>query len=96
MLRGADHEAYEAGFSTGRSQTGTEASFVMKASESASSPIAALSHFGSEGARLCFVVLTTKQTNPASCPAAQGHTKHTNLASSLTGTQAVKQLNLLH
>ena len=55
MLRGADHESYEAGFSTGRSQTGTEASFVMKASESASSPIAALSHSGREAARISFV-----------------------------------------
>ena len=68
LLRGSARESYESGFSTGRSQTGTEASFVMKASESASSPIAALSHFGSEGARLCFVVLTTKQTKLASCP----------------------------
>ena len=91
MLRGADHEGDESCI-VPLSDAGRTC--VVKATESDSSLTDSLTDSGTEGARLCFMVLTTKQTNPASCPAAQGHTKQPNLASSLTGTQAVKQANL--
>ena len=90
MLRGADHEGDESCI-VPLSDAGRTC--VVKATESDSSLTDSLTDSGTEGARLCFMVLTTKQTNPASCPAAQGHTKQPNLASSLTGTQAVKQPN---
>ena len=54
---------------------------VVKATESDSSLTDSLTDSGTEGARLCFMVLTTKAYESASCPAPPRHTKETNLGS---------------
>ena len=71
LLRGSARESYESGFSTGRSQTGTDTRFVVKASESASCHSPPGAHPDTEATRICFVVLNTKETNVASCLAAR-------------------------
>ena len=71
LLRGSARESYEPGFSTGRSQTGTDTRFVVKASESASCHSPPGAHPDTEATRICFVVLNTKETNVASCLAAR-------------------------
>ena len=93
LLRGSARESYESGFSTGRSQTGTDTRFVVKASESASCHSPPGARPDTEAARICFVVLTTKQTNLASCQPPLRLTKETNLASCPPPLRLTKETN---
>jgi hypothetical protein len=67
---------------------------VVKATESDSSLTDSLTDSGTEGARLCFVVLTTKAYESASCPALPRQTKETNLPSWLPPPRQTNGTNL--
>ena len=67
---------------------------VVKATESDSSLTDSLTDSGTEGPRLCFVVLTTKAYESASCPALPRQTKETNLPSWLPPPRQTKETNL--